>query len=119
MGLTALFITHDMGVAKHVSDRIAVMYLGRIVELADREELFSHTMHPYTKALIQAIPIPSVEEKTDRTKLLEGEIPNPIHAPSGCPFRLRCPRADSLCAEEMPPMEERSPGHLVACCHSL
>lgn len=112
--VTYLFISHDMAVIKHVSDRIAVMYLGRIVEFADKKALFQEALHPYTKALIQAIPVPDPEVRTEM-KLLEGELPSPIDPPSGCPFRLRCDCAGKACSEIVPGLEEISPGHFVAC----
>lgn len=111
---TYLFISHDMAVIKHMSDRIAVMYLGHIVELADKQELFSDTLHPYTKALIQAIPIPNPDIQVPM-HLLEGELPSPLNPPSGCPFRLRCPHADALCVQRMPLLQEAKAGHWVAC----
>ena len=112
--VTYLFISHDMSVIKHMSDRIAVMYLGRIVEIADKKALFKETLHPYTQALIQAIPIPNPEVRT-KMKLLEGELPSPINPPSGCPFRLRCAHAGKVCSEIVPELKEITPGHFVAC----
>ena len=103
-----------MSVIKHMSDRIAVMYLGRIVEIADKKALFQETLHPYTKALIRAIPVPDPEVRTEM-KLLEGELPSPINPPSGCPFRLRCEHVGKVCSEVVPRLEEISPGHFVAC----
>ena len=113
-GVTYLFISHDMSVIKHISDRIAVMYLGSIVELTDRNTLFNNTMHPYTKALINAIPIPNPKLKTEM-KTLEGELPSPINPPSGCPFRLRCEKAMEQCALLKPNLVEVEKGHYVAC----
>ena len=109
-----LFISHDMSVIKHISDRIAVMYLGSIVELAEKNALFDNTLHPYTQALINAIPIPNPKIKTEM-KLLEGELPSPINPPSGCPFRLRCEKAKDCCATKKPMLKEVSEGHYVAC----
>lgn len=116
-GVTYLFISHDMSVIKHVSSRIAVMYLGHVVELADRNELFTRTLHPYTRALIGAIPIPDPDLKTEM-KPLEGELPSPLNPPPGCPFRSRCPKAMEICGRVMPSLADRGNGHLVAC-HSV
>ena len=115
-GLTYLFIAHDLSMVKHISDRVAVMYLGTLVELTSSSELYAHPAHPYTRALLSAIPIPNprVEEQRRRT-VLEGEVPSPIDPPPGCRFRSRCPYASERCAQEMPPLQEVSPGHLVAC----
>ena len=112
--VTYLFISHDMSVIKHVSDRIAVMYLGRIVELAGKNELFSDTLHPYTKALISSIPIPDPRIHTDM-KPLEGELPSPLNPPSGCPFRLRCGKAMDICSSSVPQLREIRKGHYAAC----
>ena len=116
MGLTYLFVAHDLAMVKYISDRIAVMYLGQIVELASSEDLYDQPQHPYTKALMSAIPIPDpeVEAKKERI-ILQGELPNPISPPSGCPFRTRCPFAMERCAEEKPAFREVRPGHWAAC----
>ncbi|MDO4327322.1 MAG: ATP-binding cassette domain-containing protein [bacterium] len=116
--LTYLFIAHDLAMVKHISDRIAVMYLGHIMELAPSSTLYSHPLHPYTKSLMAAIPFPEPDaEQRRRTqrKPLSGEIPSPMHPPSGCPFRNRCPMATSLCAECVPELKEYTPGHYAAC----
>lgn len=113
-GVTYLFISHDMAVIKHISDRIAVMYLGHIVELASKDELFSDTLHPYTKALIESIPVPDPRIHTSM-KPLEGELPSPINPPSGCPFRLRCRHAMDICASSIPELREIKEGHFAAC----
>ena len=118
MGLTYLFIAHDLSVVKHISDRIVVMYLGRMVELADSYELTMHSMHPYTRSLVSAIPIADpVQARKSKRIILEGEVPSPIDPPSGCRFRTRCPYADERCAAEVPEFKEVTSGHYVACHH--
>lgn len=116
MGLTYLFIAHDLSVVKHISDRIGVMYLGRMVELAESHELTEHPVHPYTKSLISAIPIadPKIAKASKRI-VLEGDVPSPLNPPSGCRFRTRCPYATEKCAKEVPAWREISTGHYVAC----
>ena len=111
-----LFISHDLRIVKHISDRIAVMYLGRIVELCDSEELFLHTLHPYSQALLSAIP--ASDPDTQRHKIfLPGDLPSPLNPPSGCRFHTRCPRATELCSQAEPPLTEHSSGHFCACHH--
>ena len=114
LGLSYLFISHDMSVVKHVSDRIAVMYLGRIVELAETRELFANTLHPYSQALMNAIPIPDPTVRRKKA-MLTGEPPSPINTPPGCPFHVRCPYATEQCKTEIPALQDMGNGHLVAC----
>lgn len=118
MGLTYLFIAHDLSVVKHISDRIGVMYLGKMVELADSNEIAFHSVHPYTKSLISAIPIADpVVARSNKRIILEGDVPSPLNPPSGCHFRTRCPYADEKCACEDPEFREVSKGHWAACHH--
>jgi peptide/nickel transport system ATP-binding protein len=117
-GLTLLFIAHDLAVVKAVSDRVAVMYLGRLCEIAPSERLFARPAHPYTALLIEAIPVPDPDVRPTET-IPVGEPPSPIAPPSGCRFRTRCPRADARCSEEIPELRTVAPGQFVACHHPL
>ena len=115
-GLTYLFIAHDLLVVRHISDRIAVMYLGKMVELANANEIYDHPLHPYSKSLLSAVPVPDPKiARANQRIMLSGDIPSPLNAPSGCPFRTRCPYACDKCAESMPDFQEVSAGHFVAC----
>ena len=116
MGLTYLFIAHDLSMIKYISDRVAVMYLGHLVELSTSESLYRNPLHPYTQALLSAIPIPDPEvEKRRKRVVLPGEVPNPLNQLTGCPFRNRCPLAQQVCTEKTPEWRQMQPGHFVAC----
>ena len=118
--LTYLFIAHDLAVVRHISDRIAVMYLGKVVETADRNDIYEHPQHPYTKALLSSIPVPDPVKERDREPVvLKGEIPSPVNPPSGCRFHTRCPiaRAPGICSEQEPPLEPHGQRDQVAACH--
>jgi oligopeptide transport system ATP-binding protein len=113
-GLTYIFIAHDLGVVRHISDRVGVMYLGKMVELSNSETLYEKPLHPYTQALLSAVPVPDPDFKRE-TILLQGDIPSPSNPPSGCTFHTRCPHATEICKQKVPEFKEHQPGHYVAC----
>lgn len=116
LGLTYVMIAHDLSVVRHVSDRVAVMYLGKVAELADRDDLYERPMHPYTVALLSAVPIPDPKRRTQRDQIrLTGDVPSPIDPPPGCRFASRCWKAQDICRAQEPPLEPARPGHWVAC----
>ena len=116
LGVTYLFIAHDLLVVHHISDRIAVMYLGRIVEIADADELHANSIHPYTNSLLSAVCVPDpIKAKANKRIILEGDVPSPLNMPSGCPFRTRCRFATDQCARKAPSLTDRGNGHMVAC----
>lgn len=116
LGLTYFFIAHDLAVVRHISNRIAIMYAGKIVEIAGRDAIYESPIHPYTNALLSAVPVPDPKIQKARQRIaLAGEVPNPLNPPVGCRFQTRCPYASEPCRKEEPPLEERNPGHLTAC----
>ena len=116
LGLTYLFIAHDLSVVRHISHRIAILYAGKLVELADSDAVYEHPRHPYTEALLSSVPIPDPPLQRSRQRIvLQGEIPNPIDPPPGCRFQTRCPLVQDICRRETPPLEEKAPGHWAAC----
>ena len=116
LGLTYLFIAHDLSMVRHISKKVGVMYLGSLVEMAETEELYEHTLHPYTKALMSAVPeLDPAISKTKKVEMLKGDVPSPIDSPKGCKFATRCPYATTKCMEERPRLKDAGGGHLVAC----
>lgn len=118
-GLSLIFISHDLSVVRHISNRVMVLYLGKVMEMADRDSLYAQPRHPYTRALISAVPIPDPDREREKERIvLSGDLPSPIDPPSGCPFRTRCPLVSDVCGQSMPVLAEEAPGHVVAC-HNL
>jgi peptide/nickel transport system ATP-binding protein len=118
-GLTLVFIAHDLAVVKNISDRVAVMYLGKMCEISEADELYAHPAHPYTELLLGSSPVPDPAVNVDDIRVIEGELPSPINPPSGCRFRTRCPFADEVCAAEEPQLRRVGEDHFVACHHPL
>ena len=114
MGMAYIFISHDLSVIKHISDRVAVMYLGHLVEIADKKDIYVHPMHPYTVALLSAIPVPDRKHKKEKI-VLEGDLPSPANPPSGCVFHTRCYKAQDICKTEVPELKDCGNGHCCAC----
>ena len=117
LGLTLVFISHDLSVVRHLCDRVAVMYLGKVVEVADPDRLYARPRHPYTGALLSAVPVPSLQARTERRLVLRGDVPSPIDPPPACRFHTRCPKAQDLCRTAEPPLEPKGPGGQLAACH--
>jgi len=116
LGMTYIFVAHDLSMVRHISDRIVVMYLGKVMEMADRNEIYLRPQHPYTKALMSAVPIPNPKKARTRQRIiLQGDIPSPINPPQGCNFNTRCPVAQEICFKEEPVYRELAPGHFIAC----
>ena len=116
LGLTYLFIAHDLNIVKYISDRIAIMYLGNLVELADSDSIYAETLHPYSKALLASVPIPDPDKEAQKkSQILGGDVPSPINPKPGCPFANRCPDVTEQCRTDTPELREARPGHFVAC----